>query len=651
MKHFCLLILLWLSIAYNAFGQTERNYAVSTTDTFAILEEINKAALLEISDPDSCIALLKKDLHLSREINYNHGIASALVHLGMANMAKGDVENSLETYLESRPYIQKCYDDKKLTALFYTGIGTPYLRKSDYTQAGIYYYKALQLVNRDSLQYTDIACRLYLNISNLWCALRKYNYALDYINRSEQIALSKKDTLALIPIYGNQSVVAYCRGEAEKSDRYMHLALALANQKHVVRAQQILLTNIGTSLRQNNKSAEAIPYLEKALLLADDEHAYQHNLHAYYNLAFAYYETGNYTKAQEYAFSTLNKSEQSGMDKEHAGEAMQVIANVYEKEGNYKAANEWLNKYFDFTENILEQQADAEMHQLEENYRVAEKNKEIVQKQLLLSKRELEIKKKNIWIGGITGCILLLAMLLLVVIRNNKHKQYVQASQISYLKQEKELVYLQAIIDGEERERARISRELHDGIGGMLSSAKMHLSAIKESNAEVIDRSKLDNVIQMLRETTSEVRRTAHNLMPDILTKNNLRDALLAYCTDITASGVLEIDFQFYGQLEEIGKSVELTLYRITQELLQNIMKHAHAQHVSVQIVQDKRRLNLIVEDDGIGFELAEISNGYGFQHLQFRVQALQGYISIDSTKEKGTSVYIEFDLENLKNA
>ena len=137
--------------------------------------------------------------------------------------------------------------------------------------------------------------------------------------------------------------------------------------------------------------------------------------------------------------------------------------------------------------------------------------------------------------------------------------------------------------------------------------------------------------------------------MPDVLIKNSLREALLLYCANINKADQLSIDLQFHGEIDHINRSVELILYRITQELIQNMIKHANATHAIIQIIQDKGRLNLIVEDNGAGFNMKNNIVGFGMQNLQYRVQALQGYISITSAEGKGTSVYIEFDLEKLK--
>jgi signal transduction histidine kinase len=496
------------------------------------------------------------------------------------------------------------------------------------------------------LQETATAARLYIDIGDLWWVLRRYDRTRYYFKKSEKIAQQLNDTAALIAVYGNLGNLHYSLGDLKTSDVYMQRALKLAEQKKAIRAQQQLLANMGASLQQTGHPEAAIPYFEKAISLADDRHAHQHNLQSYYNLAFAWYEAGNYHKAKESVQNVIRMSEALDMDKEHLGEAMLVMAKIYEQEHDYKAADLWLNKHIAYVEDMLQKQADSSIGRLEDNYRIAEKDKELAQAQLLLYRKELMVKNRNTWIAGISAGLLLLGLGLLIVIRTGRHKRRLSQMEIGNLKQEKELGYLKAMIAGEEKERTRLARELHDGIGGMLAAAKMGLGAIKNAD----DTAALANMMRLLSDTATEVRQTAHNLMPDILTRNSLKDALLLYCADINLHSGLEIDLQFYGGPEAMNKSAELILYRIAQELVQNIVKHAHATEAVMQIIQDGSRLNLIVEDNGIGFEQQEVDKGFGLQNLQFRVQALQGYISITSAKGKGTSVYIEFDLEKLKN-
>ncbi|PZF72681.1 tetratricopeptide repeat-containing sensor histidine kinase [Taibaiella soli] len=646
MRNIVFCTLLFLLMPLFSWGKENKTYTFQVSDTGRTLGLIDQAAAFEFIDPDSCIALLRPILELSKHNGFNRGVGAALTHIGLAHMAIGETDSALLYYHLAMPYVQQSSYDRSLVALLYTGIGFPYLRKSDYRLAGSFFYRALAVITENNLQESAIAARLYMDIGDLWWVLRRYADTKNYFLKSEKIAQELNDTAALIAIYGNLGNLYYSLNDLGTSDVYMRHALALAEQKHVVRAQQQILANMGATLRQTGRPKEAIPYFEKAVALADGRHAHQHNLQSYYNLGFAYYDAGDYEKAKVYVQKAIRLSEALDMDKEHIGEAMLVMAGIFEKEHDYEAANQWLNRHIALVEDMLEKQADSSINRLEDNYRVAQKDKQIAQKQLLLSKKELEIKNKNSWIIGFSAGLLLLGMLLFIVVRLNNHKRHLNEMEIRNLTQEKQLLYLKAIMEGEEKERARLARDLHDGIGGMLASAKMTLGAIKDADRTA----SLESVMRLLSDTADEVRQTAHNLMPDILTKNSLKDALLLYSADISAGGRPEIDVQFHGRLEEMNKSVELIFYRIAQELIQNIVKHSRATSAVIQIIQDDGRLNLIVEDNGIGFEQSEINKGFGLQNLQFRVQSLQGYISITSAIGKGTSVYIEFDLEKLKN-
>jgi signal transduction histidine kinase len=153
----------------------------------------------------------------------------------------------------------------------------------------------------------------------------------------------------------------------------------------------------------------------------------------------------------------------------------------------------------------------------------------------------------------------------------------------------------------------------------------------------------------MLGDTTAEVRRMAHNLIPDVLTKYNLEKALDMYCNDINNTNQLQITVQCHGIADKLHKATELMCYRIVQELVQNIIKHAHATSASVQVMLVEGTLGIIVEDNGHGFDTTKQPfSGVGLDNLRFRVNALQGTMELLSQVNKGTAVHILFDAGKL---
>ncbi|WP_462250666.1 sensor histidine kinase, partial [Ferruginibacter sp.] len=179
------------------------------------------------------------------------------------------------------------------------------------------------------------------------------------------------------------------------------------------------------------------------------------------------------------------------------------------------------------------------------------------------------------------------------------------------------------------------------GVKFSLSNMKDNL-IITPDNMTVFERS-----LDMLDTSIKELRRVAHNMMPELLTKFGLDEALKEYCNSINATNLLSVKYQSIGMDTRLEKSGEIIIYRIIQELLNNIMKHAAAKEATVQVVKEEGRLSIIVEDDGKGFDTALIKNnkGAGLTSIQSRVDYLKGQLEIHSETGKGTLVNIEFNI------
>ncbi len=223
-----------------------------------------------------------------------------------------------------------------------------------------------------------------------------------------------------------------------------------------------------------------------------------------------------------------------------------------------------------------------------------------------------------------------------------------QQSKIDELEKEKQLTATEAVLKGEEQERTRLAKDLHDGLGGMLSGIKFSLNNMKgnlimtHDNAQAFERS-----IDMLDSSIREMRRVAHNMMPEVLIRYGLNDAVKEFCSEIDQSGVVHINYQSVGMEKiNIEQTVSITIYRIVQELVNNAIKHAMAKNVLVQLhfAQAEILLAVTVEDDGKGFDKAALkqSSGIGWSNIQNRVEFLKGKLDVNSAPGKGTSVLIE---------
>ncbi|MBY0433217.1 MAG: sensor histidine kinase, partial [Cyclobacteriaceae bacterium] len=209
---------------------------------------------------------------------------------------------------------------------------------------------------------------------------------------------------------------------------------------------------------------------------------------------------------------------------------------------------------------------------------------------------------------------------------------------------EKQLLAGQAVIRGQEEERGRLAKDLHDGLGGMLSGIKFSLANMKSNvildaeSALVFERS-----LDMLDHSISELRRVAHNMMPEVLVKFGLEEAVKSYCDSVQQSGMVRVNFQSVGTAYRFASDREITVYRIIQELMTNVVKHAKANHALVQLGWQQNSVHVTVEDDGVGFDVdtLEKSRGAGWANIRSRVDFLKGKLDVQSAPGSATSVNI----------
>ena len=218
------------------------------------------------------------------------------------------------------------------------------------------------------------------------------------------------------------------------------------------------------------------------------------------------------------------------------------------------------------------------------------------------------------------------------------------------LKQQSEINELRSKMEGEENERQRFSMELHDGIGAQLSSALMHLSSLKDNVPEVLGSASFGDVENILTSTADDLRQVSRNLIPDTLQRLGLSEALSEYVASVKKPAKLHLHFQKYGPLETVSEELQLFVYRIVQELIHNIIKHAQANYALVQVINNSKFISITSEDDGVGFEHEKLSSGHGLRNIQTRVHQLNGSFYITSAPHKGTSIDIQLGVKIFEN-
>jgi len=381
------------------------------------------------------------------------------------------------------------------------------------------------------------------------------------------------------------------------------------------------------------KSRAALAQAEKALKNLKSRTNYYDFYNSQYEVA---YLAGDNKTAQQAAFTLYNMAKEDDRKSVAASHA-QDVALMASRNGDYKTAYTFQKRYSTISDSTKYENMEVEIQNLEINYQTAEKEKRIAL--LENEQREVVLKSKNqvllnlvLGIGALT--FLLVMLFLFYVLRTNKKNNRKRLEEIG---RDQELKISQALLEGEDRERIRIARDLHDGIGGTLSGIKLKLSDPTADKELMVQKAN-----EQLHSAIGELRRTARGMMPESLLKNGLETALHDLCTDLISSEV-QIEFQSSG-LSDHSMNNTVHIYRIVQELLTNAIKHGKAKNILVQLIQEQDAILITVDDNGKGFDTGKMSNvtGIGLKNIQNRVDFLKGTLSIDSDPGNGTSVNIE---------
>jgi len=402
--------------------------------------------------------------------------------------------------------------------------------------------------------------------------------------------------------------------------------------------------DIGDSQLAVNSFRQCLQYAAKGRQLFQQANALQ-------QLGIIYFEEGKYDESISSLLRSVSMSREIG-DRIRERKTLEYLSNAYAKVRNNEQAVKYYQQYIILNDSLNGVETSKRVNEIENRYQSKQKADSILVLQKNSQLQELALhKKESLTVFVImAAALLLLTGLLLYRHLRNKHRLLKQSDelhtqQIRQLEQERLLIAAQSLMKGQEEERSRMARDLHDGVGGLLSGVKLSLSNMKgnvflsEENARAVN-----TIIGQLDSSISELRRVSHNMMPEALIKYGLKEALENYCEGIDRSGQLNIRLQTYGLERRMEQDSEIVLYRIVQELLNNVIKHADARQVLIQLVREADRFSLTVEDDGKGFDVQ--SPGYkigaGLQNIQARAVYLNGGVDIRTGPGEGTSITIE---------
>lgn len=561
----------------------------------------------------------------------------------------GVTKRNQARYFEALAFHKQAYEEasviknENLQMRALNNMGVVYRRIDEYQQALDFHLRALKIAEK--LNDKQNICISVNSIGNIYLGLGQYKEALECFNRSLPIEKERDNLLGISINLNNIGCVYEARKDYAMALEYYQKSLDCNQQMNDSNGIAIGYNSVGDIYFKQNKLNKAEEYFQRALEINLKLNDLIYIANCYHNLANVSMAGKDNVKAITLYQKQLDIALKIG-SKSHAQTAYEGLSEGHRNLNNFEKALTYYKASVQYADSIINEKNFRHVNLIHTQYESERK-----QQQIALLEKEKQASRLTTIISLIVSLFVIIVLVSAFINisqkrKLDKQKLIVREQQIRELEKDRQIMASHAVLQGEETERQRLARDLHDGLGGMLSAVKLQLSSIKGNILVPAGKAEqFEKAIVMLDSSIKELRTVAHNMMPDALIKFGLKDALQDFCSKIASSNMIKVNFQYYGEQKRFEKSLEIALYRISQELINNVLKHAQASEVIIQLVCDSNRIHLTVQDNGAGFSLPDIDvrKSRGLQSIRARVESFNGRMDIASEPGKGTEVGIEF--------
>lgn len=498
-------------------------------------------------------------------------------------------------------------------------LGANHFRLGEYDEAASYMLLAVEV-----LEEQDKPLHLVYAYNNLATVLginENYDEAIKFYKKGYSVLEEIKDTTIIANLASNTAIYIKKTNNFPEARKWALKAIELGEKYNRPDACSYGNYIMGTTEEDLDQS---ILYIEKAVnksresqnksVLADALDIYGYKLSI----------KGKHTEAKK----SISEAIELHVESNYSTGLLTAYANagkIFYNAGNYKTSAEYFQKYESLYEEKLSDDNKKRVNELNTKYKTEKKERQIAEQELKILKQQSNL------FYAILGGAFLLSVLSGIFIYNRKSHRL----KLKQLRQQKEIAILNSFILGEERERNRISRDLHDSVAAQLGAAKMGLQSIPFLSEEKRN-DQLEKTAKLIGNIHGDVRRIAHNLLPVTLEKEGLVQALHEFAEGINQLEILEV--RINNQLSSdfsLPKRNELVLYRIIQELVNNVIQHAGATQATIDLSNAPKQLTIKVSDNGVGFN--SNTENQGLYSIRERSNTIGGTFSIKSEEKQGS--------------
>jgi two-component system NarL family sensor kinase len=611
------------------------------TVTQRVEKEINQYAFHLETNPQAALHHINEAYRISVAANNDSLIARSLCNLGYYYFSRNNIEQSKRHYFKAIAYSRKVKYGKILCYSF-NQLGIIAAQGDEFGASLKWYLAALKIADTGGLP--EIKSKVLLNLGNLYMIRKDTLKGLDYyrqnVANAKQHALNKDLAQGYITI-----AIVYSASDKAKTLKFYYDALNIAQKSSDFATAFNIHSNLSNFYLSNPSPGD----IEKARWHIEQAAKIQQALEDKTLLFFVYFNFGGYhlTKKQyDSALVYYNKAlslNPKDVTSDQKLNLYKCIAEVYTARNDYKNAYFFQEQYRNLNDSIFNINKNIAFNEIETKYEVEKKNLKI---DLLSKEKTIERTNKQIVIFvGITAVIPLLFLTLFYRNKNKLQKVINEKEQELFLQEkiklenEQEIERVLGILEGQATERDRIASEIHDGIGGELAGIKLYLSKVNTT----LNNDNITLVIGQLTGLFQELRNISHNLSSNFLKDKDFYTVIADLKKEYENRNAFAVELVIFPEdaFADLPETLRHQVYRIIQELLANVSKHAKADKVDLSITRHDDFLNLIVEDNGVGFADTGAS-GIGLKNIRDRLKSLGGTITIESQPNKGSSIIID---------
>lgn len=619
--------------------ELERLYGVvrTTTDSTEIADThglicwrlINKDIVAAQTHMDSARAIYKAQNNLK-------GIAIADYKDGVINRRKGNYADAIDDIQRYLDYAESQKDQRLIKNGMYQ-LAVIYEEVGDYTPALEIYLELLDSAQAQNAikgigLYQNSIGIIYKNLGNYNEARERYLHSIEVLKDSEY----KED---LGNSYGNLATVYGLEGKNEQAVSYALLALESYSSINDQWGKAMSYSNLGELYFNMGDLTQAEHYNRLALAI-QEKNEYAEQSVSLVNLGRIFVRKSDPESAANYFKKALDLDPQL----DYKAMIHHGLYEYYEEQKDFEQALDHYQKFEQIQDSVAGLETIKDINRLQFKFETARKDKELIAQDLIIKNQENTIltneakSTRNLFLG------LVALGALVFVLFYFRQRQQLNKKEIESLKVSQALTKLEALIEGEENERQRLAQDLHDGINGDLSVIKYKLTSIDRSKLSAEESKDHATAVSMLDHAIEQVRSISHDLAPPSLKEYNIVEAIGQYCLKVSSGSKIKIDFQHYGERMDLPVDKETALYRITQELLNNSIRHSNAKQILVQINFHENAIHVSVQDDGVGYNTEEKGDGIGLSNIRSRAQFLGADLNVESS-DKGTLTTVDVTL------